>query len=76
MQFHFKVNLKIYFANKAFSSSRLNFVSENAIAMAKGVILVICIMIDIGLDSSVVKHLISDARVLGLITGPAIYFHL
>ena len=31
---------------------------------------------DIGLDSSVVEHLTSNAGVLGLIPGPAIYFHL
>ena len=31
---------------------------------------------DIGLDSSVVEHLTSDAGVLGLIPDHAIYFHL
>ena len=31
---------------------------------------------DIGLDSSVVEHLTSNARVLGSIPGLAIYFHL
>ena len=32
--------------------------------------------LDISLDSSVVEHLTSDARVLGSIPGPAIYIHL
>ena len=31
---------------------------------------------DISLDSSVVEHLTSDARVLGSILRPAIYYHL
>ena len=31
---------------------------------------------DIGLDSSVVEHLTSDAGVPGSIPSPAIYFHL
>ena len=31
---------------------------------------------DIGLDISVVEHMTSDARVLGSIPRPAIYYHL